>query len=121
MVTRKPFGLNTSGREDSGRSLPIGQTIASSAMAVLAQGVGEGLLDRGGLDAELVGDLAAVDDERLGELALHLDEFPHGRVDQAAPAQRPRRQLAPPPPRSAGLPVYDVDQLTGGARVGVVG
>ena len=43
------------------------------------------------LDAELVGDLAAVDDEGLLELVLHLEEFAHGGVDQAEGAQQQRR------------------------------
>ena len=70
-----------------------GQTISVSAITVGPQGVGEGPLDRSGLYAELVGDLAAVDDERLGELVLHLDQFPHRGVDQTERAQHYRRKF----------------------------
>jgi hypothetical protein len=42
------------------------------------EGVGEGLLDRGGLYMQGAVDLGAVDDERLGELLLHFEQFTHG-------------------------------------------
>src|ERR687893_2409682 len=80
MATKKPFGLKTRGRADRSGSVsvvPTGQTIGSSAIAVGPQRVGQRLLQRSGLGAELVGDLAAVDDERLGELVLHLHELAH--------------------------------------------
>src|SRR4051812_47032396 len=86
VAARKPFGLKIIGLEVMSGSwsvVPTGQTMSVSLMAVGPQGVGEGILDRGGLDAELVGDLAAVDDERFLELVLHLHQFPQGRVDQS--------------------------------------
>jgi hypothetical protein len=56
--------------------------IASRSNAALSvpacrEGVVKGLVDRSGLNAEFVGDLAAVDDEWFLELVLHLSEFPH--------------------------------------------
>ena len=75
------------------------------------EGVGEGLLDWGGVHAELGGDLAAVDDERFLELVLHLEQFPHGGVGQRDDAQQQRRQLTEPAAGLAGEPVDDFDQL----------
>src|SRR3954451_20606137 len=124
MATRKPLGAKTNGRSwrsGSWSVVPTGQTIASSGMAVLRQGAGEGLFDRGGLDAELAGDLAAVDDERLVELVLHLDQLPQDGVDHAQCPEQHRRHGAELAGRAAGVPVHDVDQLAGGAGVGVVG
>src|SRR5215216_5222787 len=51
--------------------------------SVGGQGVGQGLVQRGGVDVELGRDLGAVDDEGLLELILQLEQFPHGRVDDA--------------------------------------
>ena len=42
--------------------------------------VSEDLLDRCGVHIEGVRDLGAVDDERLGELVLHFEQFPHRGV-----------------------------------------
>jgi hypothetical protein len=78
------------------------------------------LVDRGRLDAELARDLAAVHDERFLEQVLHLAEFPHGGVDQSDRAQHQRWHGAK---FGTGLPsalVDDVDELPGGAGVGVV-
>ena len=43
---------------------------------------------RGGANAELVRDLAGVDDERLFELVLHLEELAHGGVEHAEGPQK---------------------------------
>ena len=56
--------------------------------AIGGEGVGQGLLDRRSVHAEGVGDLAAVDDEGLGELVLHLEQFAHGGLVSAASRSR---------------------------------
>ena len=88
---------------------------------VAGEGVGEGLLDGCGPDVEEVGDLGAVDDERFGELVLHLEQLPHGGVGHGDQAQEQRRQLTDPAGGRAGELVGEFAQLAGGAGVGVVG
>jgi hypothetical protein len=46
--------------------------------AVGGERVSQSLLDRRGMHIEGVGDLGAVDDERLLELVLQLQQLPHG-------------------------------------------
>ena len=61
------------------RAVPGGRARRSRAVGV--EGVGDGLIGRGGVGAELGGDLAADDDEGLLELVLHLDQLTDGGVD----------------------------------------
>jgi DNA-binding NarL/FixJ family response regulator len=53
--------------------------------------VSASLLQRRRPNAEPVGDRAAVDDERLVELVLHLDQFPQAWIEQAERARQERR------------------------------
>jgi hypothetical protein len=51
--------------------------------AVGGQGAGQGLVQRGGVDRQLGGDLGAVDDEGFLELVLQLEQFPDRGVGDA--------------------------------------
>src|SRR5205809_7586180 len=51
--------------------------------AVGGQGAGQGLVQRGGVDLQLGGDLGAVDDEGFLELVPQLEQFPDRGVGDA--------------------------------------
>jgi hypothetical protein len=61
---------------------------------IAGEAVAEGLVDGSCSNAELVRDLAGVDDERLLELVLHLEELAHGGVEQAEGPQEEWGQAA---------------------------
>ena len=65
-------GCRGARRRHPGDRPRIGSHLGLPAVAVHGEGVSEGLLDRCGVHAEGVGDLAAVDDEGFLELVLHL-------------------------------------------------
>src|SRR6266511_5350706 len=89
--------------------------------AVGGQGVGQGLVQWGGVGTQLGGDLAAVDDEGLLELVLQLDQFPHGGVDDPEGSQQQHWGATKLGAGLAGEPVDAVDQLAGGPGLRVVG
>src|SRR4029453_13720884 len=90
-------------------------------LAIAGDGVVEGLVDGSGSNAELVRDLAGVDDERLLELVLHLEELAHGGVEQAGGPQEEWGYAAESGAGLACVPVDEFDELPRGAGVGVVG
>jgi hypothetical protein len=73
------------------------------------------------VDLQLGRDLGAVDDERLLELILQLQQFPDGGVEDANGSQEQRRGAAELGAGLAGEAVDDLDELAGGSGVGVVG
>src|SRR3954470_8664597 len=85
---------------------------------------GEGLLDGdaqwGGRHAQPGGEGGAVDDERLLELVLHLEDLADRRVRDGESAQQQRVDLAKAGSRLPCHPEGLVDQLTRGARARVV-
>src|SRR6185312_4729537 len=89
--------------------------------AVGGQGAGQGLVQRGGVDVQLGGDLGAVDDEGFLELVLQLEQFPDRGVGDAQGSQEECWGAAEFGFGLAGQPVDDLDQLARGPGVGVVG
>ena len=73
------------------------------------------------MDPKLGGDLGALHNERFRELVLHLEELADGGVEDSESAKDQRRERAHPGRGLTGVRVDDVDQLTGGAGVRVVG
>src|SRR5215212_5339272 len=93
----------------------------AALVAVGGEGVGQGLLDRRGMHAECVGDLAAVDDERLGELVLHFEQLAHRAVGECGEPKEEGRYLADPGRRRARVLEGELAELPGGAGMRVVG
>src|SRR6185437_10650613 len=89
--------------------------------AVGSEGAGQGLVQRGGVDFQLGGDLGAVDDEGFLELVLQLEQFPDRGVGDAQGSKQECWGAAELGLGLAGQPVDDLDELAGGLGVGVVG
>jgi hypothetical protein len=89
--------------------------------AVAGQGVGEGVVQWGGVDIQPGGDLGAVDDEGFLELVLQFEDLPDGGVDDHHGSQHQRWGAAELGLGLAGDAVDGVDELAGGPGVGVVG
>ena len=91
------------------------------AGAVGGHGAGQGLVQRGGVDRQLGGDLGAVDDEGFLEFVLQLEQFPDRGVGDAQGSKQEYWGAAELGPGLAGQPVDDLGQLAGGPGAGVVG